>query len=784
MSIVLPSLGLPLSYPRTVLHAPDDSMGYQLPCLDVDAGFFQVELFLRHVYGDKVTGRLGHDTLEMMQLELGVGQDPFTLDYSVWKVLATPCWMARVWEFCSEYGFAIKVPRLTILLLREGDCFIMATFVAAGYTGEELRLLNICRLWHKVLRLSELVTGDGKFIRAEARLPGPAIGRNDFHWPEEHKPSPRCWKLWNQALDKCFVDPLSRNKQLASPRGKWTSVPSKWEWFILPEENRLYRVQNQQVTLYSSTQRMTRRPRYVRRGRVPSRPAESVPTTCFGNESGPFRHEGFSLFQPIHDELGVSQWWNRRILGTAARLPLFFEGVRQGTAVIVCDGSFKDTWGTAAVIAAPSLESLEPVISTHLTPGPLDQHNPYRAELAGILAGVISVEKECTQFGVTSGTITVGCDCDGALQVFQDCLQYRPSARGEHYDLKSQLYDLLQHSNFTWKAEQVKGHQDDWKDYDQLTVWEQWNVDADFFAKAEWATHIDTLEPYQLPPLQEASIWYGDERLTTWNDKEVYRRVFAEDATKYWHNRLGVEHPDRIAFDVMGQTFKGWLIYKRLWLSKALTERLPTSQNVSKWSKEEVPDMCPRCGEAEDAIHATWCQAPAAQGFRQERLNKLEEFLRRQHTAPSLRRRIMRLLKGEVPPSGNSVVTKELVLQGILPQSWIESQQQYYTWLKRRTTGKRWAMRLIVQLWEISWDMWDHRTRIFKSKDAAHLVQHHENLNHRIQTEYQSQHDNPNRLLIRRFSRPLPYCMSQDVHWKQQWLDAVTKIRAAHAESE
>mmetsp|Transcript_19767 Transcript_19767/g.28574 ORF Transcript_19767/g.28574 Transcript_19767/m.28574 type:complete len:95 (+) Transcript_19767:1385-1669(+) len=92
-------------------------------------------------------------------------------------------------------------------------------------------------------------------------------------------------------------------------------------------------------------------------------------------------------------------------------------------------------------------------------------------------------------------------------------------------------------------------------------------------------------------------------------------------------------------------------------------------------------------------------------------------------------------------------------------------------------------MRLIKQLWEVSWDMWSHCKKIFDSKDAAQLSQHHANLNKALHREYIQQHANPNRLLHRRFSRPLPYCMSQDIQWKQQWLDAVTKIRAVHAES-
>lgn len=149
---------------------------------------------------------------------------------------------------------------------------------------------------------------------------------------------------------------------------------------------------------------------------------------------------------------------------------------------------------------------------------------------------------------------------------------------------------------------------------------------------------------YHLPPIQEVSIWHNDNRLTTWNQKDVYRQIFSDESEKYWLKKLQFDQPSTIALKQMGKSFKGMAIYKRLWLSKALTERLPTSTNVSKWTKEVTPDMCHRCGEPEDATHATWCQAPSARSYRKECVEKLEEYLRKVHTAPSLRRRIISLL--------------------------------------------------------------------------------------------------------------------------------------------
>ena len=41
-----------------------------------------------------------------------------------------------------------------------------------------------------------------------------------------------------------------------------------------------------------------------------------------------------------------------------------------------------------------------------------------------------------------------------------------------------------------------------------------------------------------------------------------------------------------------------------------------------------------------------------------------------------------------------------------------EVQDEYYIWLDRRNTGRRWAELLIVKLIDIAWDMWEHRNHV------------------------------------------------------------------------
>ena len=49
------------------------------------------------------------------------------------------------------------------------------------------------------------------------------------------------------------------------------------------------------------------------------------------------------------------------------------------------------------------------------TPGNHDNMDAYRAELHGIYCILHYIHNICTHFNITTGRVTVACDCDGAL---------------------------------------------------------------------------------------------------------------------------------------------------------------------------------------------------------------------------------------------------------------------------------------------------------------------------------------------------------------------------------
>ena len=113
-------------------------------------------------------------------------------------------------------------------------------------------------------------------------------------------------------------------------------------------------------------------------------------------------------------------------------------------------------------------------------------------------------------------------------------------------------------------------------------------------------------------------------------------------------------------------------------------------------------------------------------------------------------------------------------------QNWAAKQREYYTWLQKRNTGKRWATTLIKKLWEISWDMWEHRNGELRNPESPASLREHARLDARIYHEYKD-------ILTlaikdrRWFGRSKEVIATETIAYKQQWLESVGLARARFA---
>jgi hypothetical protein len=56
-------------------------------------------------------------------------------------------------------------------------------------------------------------------------------------------------------------------------------------------------------------------------------------------------------------------------------------------------------------------------------------------------------------------------------------------------------------------------------------------------------------------------------------------------------------------------------------------------------------------------------------------------------------------------------------------KSWQATQQIYFARIGSSRSPKRWTIALIQKLWEVAWNMWEHRNGILHDKEQSIILQ-------------------------------------------------------------
>jgi hypothetical protein len=150
--------------------------------------------------------------------------------------------MTRTWGVASRFKIEIRDSEAKLQPSRTNDRFLMEDFATAGFCGQELSQLNICRMFLHAVTLADVCTVDGLAITLESfqGRRDPSCGTN-YSWPRVQSSLPgRYWNLWQQALLKCFLVAGS-SRALRDPLGRWLHFPPCWQWFYSSSEDRLYK---------------------------------------------------------------------------------------------------------------------------------------------------------------------------------------------------------------------------------------------------------------------------------------------------------------------------------------------------------------------------------------------------------------------------------------------------------------------------------------------------------------------------------------------------------------
>jgi hypothetical protein len=205
-------------------------------------------------------------------------------------------------------------------------------------------------------------------------------------------------------------------------------------------------------------------------------PDHALPTTAQGRHIR--RPTSTALTQqPTAQDDTADKWWFE-IINAPTSIQTINQGITNGTAVWVTDGSFKGTYGTAGSILLPTINLQDGLLLVNQTPGREDDIDAYRAEAAGIYGYIAFTNKLMKHHQLEQGGVTMACDCLLALKNIFEHKFDKPSQ--PHYDLLHSCRLLIAQSPpATLQSRHVRGHQDDHGSYEDLDRWKQSNVDMD-----------------------------------------------------------------------------------------------------------------------------------------------------------------------------------------------------------------------------------------------------------------------------------------------------------------
>jgi hypothetical protein len=181
---------------------------------------------------------------------------------------------------------------------------------------------------------------------------------------------------------------------------------------------------------------------------------------------------------------GWGELWIWKDLKVVGKVGWLERSIANNSCTAVTDGSYmKDIY--------PSINSAAFVFECNKGQGCIIgsfvEHSPdagsYRGELLGLMA-IHLILRRVHEFNPTiGGSIQIISDCLGALNKVENLPPYRIPTKCSHSDILKNIMVSCEGLSFKWIFSHVTAHQDDGKDYGELSRDSQLNCQMDFYAK-------------------------------------------------------------------------------------------------------------------------------------------------------------------------------------------------------------------------------------------------------------------------------------------------------------
>ena len=800
----LPRSGIVRTFPRSLAYASHQHLGLDIPNLYWLQGYYHIDRLLRFANSSHLTGRLLRQSCEFLRLELGCNGSLFAIPFTLFGHLPTESWLTHTWKFLCESNIQLDISVPELPLLRELDGLLIPTFVSKGFSEVELHQLNRCRIYLKAVSLSDIVSGCGRYL-LQSSLEGKLepTRKQSYVWPYQAPLPTQYWDTWKKAMTKL----CNQGRLLHQPLGRWLKSQST-DYTYDPVSDRIYFTEHDQ--LYYFPKSIGRASRSAVAKFSPRIPCRSIPSSA--RPATVEYHRSFlcltgwadtvpqvttsvqSFFEYIQLHSPISAKWALDNLTYVGNLNSWQNLAHQSyiNVVAVSDGSFKESHGTASWRI--SLRGKEDYfLGSVIVPGSPVCQSAYRSELAGIYGICISLLTIQKHYGCLIFA-EIGCDGLSALQTCQDSSDtINPNIA--HFDLIYAIRFLTREikGGLSWRH--IKGHQDDNRSA-VLDIWAQYNIQMDSAAKEFWSS-TSSIEINARPNRiygEPGIVWIHESKISINLKDTIFQHLGSIKAVPKWERHFHWEEGEgrRIHWQILGLAVKRVKLSRQIWITKTTSGFYGSGIMMQRW-KFRTNAACPRCGFlSEDTSHIFQCPHPEARAIWQTKLEALHPWLIQNYTSPSVASVICGRLNSWITNSALSPISSTLsppfrpvigiqdaigwncFFQGFWALEWEGAQSAYLQSIKSRRSPKRWLTSVITKLWDIAWDMWEHRNGCLHDNEMGEeIIQLHSDITH----QYSLGSTNFSRKSQGLFHSSLESLLLSSKATKQLWLQRVISAR-------
>ena len=247
-----------------------------------------------------------------------------------------------------------------------------------------------------------------------------------------------------------------------------------------------------------------------------------------------------------------------------------------------------------------------------------------------------------------------------------------------------------------------------------------------------------------------------------------------------------------IDWQAHGRAFRGIPLGKQRWLTKHASGHCGVGRMLLRW-KWQCHSECPRCGlEDESTPHILLCADVGARAHWRAGVHSLNTWMQTANTCPTLTKWILIRLDEwrteattRQPVTATPAVEKAIreqdeigwwgFLLGRVSASFSSAQADHFRLSRSRKKASAWTPKLLRQIWELTFSMWEHRNNALHGTVLTHAkVAQLKQLRQKVHDEFAIGKDTllvPDQWQLEDSNRD--FALSLSILKTQQWLTFV-----------